>query len=75
MPARSVAAFAADALVSGYEGGVQVEIGKHPALHYEASSPQPLVSSGGVVAAPSRSAFQSNLLVVKVRSLLVQSLN
>jgi hypothetical protein len=68
LPAKSVACFAADALMSGYEDGVQIEIARHTSVHYEGSSPAPIVGSGGVVAAPVRSAFQSNLLLVKVRS-------
>jgi hypothetical protein len=54
LPAKTVAAFAADSLASGYEGGVQIETGKHPTLHYEATNPAPIVgSSPATVAARS----------------------
>jgi hypothetical protein len=69
LPSKTVACFAGDALMSGYEGGIEVEIGRHTSVHYESSTPQPIVGTGGVVAAPVKSAFQSNLLVIKVRSL------
>ena len=48
----------------------EVEVSKEAAVHFEDTSPQPISIAGSpnVVSAPVRSAFQQNLLVVRVRA-------
>jgi hypothetical protein len=58
----SVAAFAAGALATAYQDGPQIETSNQAVLHFEDSDPQPILA-----ASPTRSAFQEDLIAVKVR--------
>jgi hypothetical protein len=60
----SVAAFAPGALAAAYQDTPQVETSEQAVLHFEDSDPQPILVS------PTRSAFQQNLIAIKVRSRL-----
>ena len=55
-------------LAVGYSDAIQVQSSEDASIHYEDTSPQPIVSGAGVAAAPTLSAFQQNLLVLKVRA-------
>ena len=57
----SVAAFAAGALATAYQDAPQIETSQEAVLHFEDINPQPLLAS------PSRSAFQQDLIAIKVR--------
>jgi hypothetical protein len=64
---KTLAAIAPAAVASGYQGPPQIEIGRDATLHFEDTAPAELVSSPGVVAAPSRSLYQDYQLAIKVR--------
>jgi hypothetical protein len=66
--AKVVACFAPAAVCSGYQEAPTIEVSRVAAVHYESSTPSELVDSSGTAAAPVYSAFQSNLLSIKVRS-------
>jgi hypothetical protein len=69
VPAKTVIAVAPAGLASGYQGPPTIETSKETAIHYEDANPLPVVSaSPTTVAAPTRSAFQSGLVVVRVRA-------
>jgi hypothetical protein len=60
--AGTVIALVPTAIASGYEGAPEIETSKHPEVHFEDTSPQP------VPAGPStRSLFQQAMLGLKVR--------
>jgi hypothetical protein len=58
----SVAAFAAGALATAYQDGPQIETSTQAVLHFVDSDPRPILT-----ASPTRSAFQQDLIAVKVR--------
>jgi hypothetical protein len=64
---KSLTAIAPNAVASGYQGPPQIEIGHDATLHFEDTNPLELVSSPGVVAAPSRSLYQDYSMAIKVR--------
>jgi hypothetical protein len=66
LPAKSVACFAPAGIVSGYQDDPTIEIRPEGVLHYEDTTPADIGTAGGV-AAPTKSAFQTNLLAIKVR--------
>ena len=51
---------------TGYSGAVQVEVSNAAAVHYEDVTPLPIVD--GTPAVPGRSAFQQDLIVLKLRA-------
>jgi hypothetical protein len=67
--AKSVIAVAPQGLASGYQGPPTIETSKETTVHWEDTTPLELVgTSPATVAAPSKSAFQSGLIVIKVRA-------
>jgi hypothetical protein len=69
LPAKSVAAFAPAAVFSGYRDVPDIQTSKDSTLHYEDTSPRDLVSvSPTVIAAPQKSAFQTEIIAIKVRA-------
>jgi hypothetical protein len=54
-------------LATGYDGGVTVEASTEAVVHFEDTTPLPLVGSGGAVAAPQRSAWQTDTTILKIR--------
>jgi hypothetical protein len=69
IPAKIVIAIAPAGIASGYQGPPDIQTSKEMTLHREGSTPLPIVSSPGTVAAPSTSLFQTYLLAVRVRCL------
>ncbi|OSI21189.1 hypothetical protein [Bradyrhizobium canariense] len=71
LPAKSIAAFAPNALYVGYDGQPVIETSKESVIHFESDTPLDISTPGtpATVAAPAKSMFQSNLLSVKVRAL------
>ena len=67
IPAGTVIAVAPAGLVAGYDGSVQIEVSSTAALHFESSSPQDIVSGAGVLANPTRSAFQDAFSALRVK--------
>jgi hypothetical protein len=63
----TVIAVVPEAIASGYDGLPEVETSKQASVHFEDTSPQPIVGTGGVVASPVRSLFQPEMIGVKVR--------
>ena len=66
LAAGSVACFAPAGVASGYQGAPTIETRKPPTLHFEDTTP--LDISGGSVAAPVKSIFQSGLISIRVRA-------
>jgi hypothetical protein len=69
LPAKQVIAVAPAGLASGYQGPPEIDTSKEAVLHFEGQSPADIVTvSPTVVAAPTKSTFQSYLLAVRVRA-------
>ena len=64
LPAGSVAAFAPDAIAAAFEGAPEIETSTGVA-HYESVTPGPIADDSGVLAAPTLSAFQQDLIALK----------
>ena len=67
LPAGTVVAVAPAGLAVGYSGVPQVSTSKAAAVHFESATPQP-IGSAGVVADPTRSAFQTGVIVLRMRA-------
>ena len=70
LPPRTVAAFAPDAVASGYQDAPTIEASTDALLHYD-SVPSDISTAGtpAVAAFPTRSAFQTNIVNIRVRML------
>jgi hypothetical protein len=64
---KTLAAVAPAAVASGYQGPPVIEVSKDATIHMDDTTPLELVSSPGVVAAPSRTMFQTFETAIKVR--------
>jgi hypothetical protein len=62
----TVIAVAPGGLMTGYSGEPDVETSTEATIHFEDTNPLP-ISSGGVLATPTRSAFQQNMIVIRCR--------
>jgi hypothetical protein len=69
LPGTTVIAIQPAAIATGFTGAPTVEVSKHAVAHWENTTPLPIASPGSpnTVAAVTRSAYQSNLLFLKVR--------
>jgi hypothetical protein len=67
LAAGTVIAIVAAGLTTGYSGAVTVEASTEATVHFEATTPLPIVDNSGVVAAPVYSAFQTDMTVLKIR--------
>jgi hypothetical protein len=69
LPSGIVMVVAPAGIASGYARMPEIGTSKDVAIHYEDTSPQPISTpdSPNTVAAPIRSAFQSDVIVVRVR--------
>ena len=54
-------------LVTGYSGNVSIERSNAAAMHFEDTTPADIVTGAGAVAVPVKSAFQVDMLLLKVR--------
>jgi hypothetical protein len=70
LPAGTVIGVAPQGLATGYSGAVEVESTIHGSAHMESVTPLPIVGNTGTVASPTISAFQQNLIILKVRAWL-----
>jgi hypothetical protein len=70
LPAKAVACFAPAGVISGYQDPPQIETSIEAAIHFEDTTPLDISSPGSppTVAAPVKSAFQTNLIVIRVRA-------
>jgi hypothetical protein len=70
LAAKTVACFAPAAVISGYQDAPTIETTKEAVLHFESTSPADIGTPGTppVVAAPSKSAFQTDILAIGVRA-------
>jgi hypothetical protein len=66
LAARTVIAIAAAAVVSAVDGVPQIDAKQSVAIHYE-TSPLPIVGSGGVVATPVGSTYQTDSVALRLR--------
>ena len=56
-----------EGLATGYDGSVEIDVSTEATLHYEATTPLPIVDGAGVVAAPVYNAFQQDMSVLRIR--------
>jgi hypothetical protein len=68
LPAKTVACFAPAAVASGYEDAPQIETSKTATVHFEDASPADIVGLDGTIAVPTKSAFQTHLISIRVRA-------
>jgi hypothetical protein len=68
LPAKTVACFAPAAVASGYQDAPQIETSKTATVHFEDDSPADIVGFDGSIAVPSKSAFQTRLISIRVRA-------
>ena len=69
LPAKSVACFAPAGIFSGYQDQPQIETTKEAAIHFD-TAPTDISTAGtpAAVAYPVKSAFQTDLIVIRVRA-------
>jgi hypothetical protein len=68
LPPASVACFAPGAVYSGFQGPPQIETSPDIVVHREDTNPLPIVSSPGVVAAPTSGLWQIDCIAIKIRA-------
>jgi hypothetical protein len=54
-------------LVTGYAGNVMVETNNAATGHFEDTTPSDIVTIAGVAAMPTKSAFQTDMTILKIR--------
>jgi hypothetical protein len=54
-------------LVTGYSGNVMIDSSNAAAVHFEDAAPADIVSGAGVPAVPVKSAFQTDMTILRVR--------
>lgn len=69
IPGGQVIAVIPEAIASGYDGAPQIEVSKNATVHFEDTTPAQIgtVGTPNVVAAPTRSLLQQELIGVKLR--------
>jgi hypothetical protein len=68
LPVKSVACFASAAVASGYQDAPQIETSKTATVHLEDGSPLDIVGLDGAIAVPTKNAFQTDLISIRVRA-------
>ena len=68
LPPKTVACFAPAAVASGYQDAPQIETSKTATVHLEDSSPVDIVGPDGAMALPTKTAFQTDLISIRVRA-------
>jgi hypothetical protein len=69
--AGTVIAVAPDGLMVGYSGAPEVESSIESTVHFEDTTPLPIATGAqgsGVLATPTKSAFQQDLIIIKLRA-------
>jgi hypothetical protein len=67
IPSDTVIGVAPEALILGYDGSVQFDVSREVAVHYDDTAPLQ-IASGGTMASPIYSAFQQDLIVIRLRA-------
>jgi hypothetical protein len=65
---KTLIAAAPGGIYYGYDGGAEVDSSKEAIVHFEDTTPLPLVNATGTVAAPQRSAFQTDVIFLRLRA-------
>jgi hypothetical protein len=68
LPAKTVCAFAPAGAYSGSQDAPVIETAEELAIHREDTSPQEIVSTGGVPAVPTSGFFQQDIIAIRVRA-------
>ena len=68
LPPKTVIAIAPAAAYFGYQDTPMVGTSMEVALHFEDTTPQEIVNSGGTPAAPTRSMFQTDVIAIRIRA-------
>lgn len=68
LPAKTVACFAPAAVASGYQDAPEIETSKTATVHYEDGTPLDIIGLDGTMAAPTKTAFQTELVSIRVRA-------
>jgi hypothetical protein len=68
LPEKTVACFASAAVASGYQDAPQIETSKTATVHFEDGSPADIAGLDGAIAVPTKSAFQTHLISIRVRA-------
>ena len=68
LPPKTIAAFAPDAVASGYQDAPTIEASSDALLHYD-TAPTDISTAGNAVAFPARSAYQTDIINIRVRML------
>ena len=67
LPPKSIMAVAPAALFVGFDGSPVIEVGKEAAYHFS-DTPADVVDGTGVLAAPTKSLWQSDILAIRLRA-------
>jgi hypothetical protein len=67
IPSKNIIGVVSDALMYGYDGSVQIDVSRETLMHYEGTNPLQ-IATGGVMASPTISAFQTDQIAIKVRA-------
>jgi hypothetical protein len=67
LAAGTVVALAPDAIASGYNGLPTIDVSKNALAHYEDTTPLAIAPSPTPITAPLKSAWQANLLMLRLR--------
>ena len=70
LPDGTIAAFAQGAVAAAFDGAPSIEASKEAVVHFEDSAPLAISTPGSpnTIAAPTRSAFQQDMLIIRVRA-------
>jgi hypothetical protein len=68
LPAKTIACFAPAAVASGYQDAPQIETSRTATVHFEDGSPVDIVGPDGALALPTKTAFQTDLISIRVRA-------
>jgi hypothetical protein len=68
LPAKTVACFAPAAVASGYQDAPEIETSRTATVHFEDGTPLDIVGLDGTMATPTKTAFQTELVSIRVRA-------
>jgi hypothetical protein len=68
LPDKTLIACAPGGIYYGYDGGAEIDSSREAVIHMEDTTPLPLIGSTGTVAAPQRSAFQTDVIFLRCRA-------
>jgi hypothetical protein len=68
LPDKTLIAAAPGGIYFGYDGTAEIDSSREAVIHFEDTAPLPLIGSTGTVAAPQRSAFQTDTIFLRCRA-------